>query len=313
MYFFSKLKWMSAGIASAILVTTAAYGWIIDQPDRFEKSIRGFVQAVDREATPARLVLLLEEFDVPLSLDIDPTVSVREAFSESQLDGIKPGTYVGVKLRDDHRTIGEIHALGKTLEVAVVGVSGFGVSGSPSNAGTARTLTVRVDGDEEFDSGREKVLELADQAILRVGGLPAHLSHLHPGLTGRIEFGPKSDRIHCVELEASPLQVVEGIIIDVGPNIVAEVELDESVVRNEYRTTSTSQIRQGTSVLDASQLRRGQTFLARLSPAKPQEFEAICITGQDDIDTQEEPNDTNAEDGQAMQGDDDEGDGHEHD
>jgi RNA polymerase sigma factor (sigma-70 family) len=298
MYIFSKIKWISAGIASAILVTTAAYGWIVDQPDRFERSIRGFVESVDRQASPPRMVLLLDEFEVPLSLDIDPKVSVREAFTQSDLEGVKPGTYVGVKLKDDHRTIGEIHALGKTMEVAIVAVSGMGLSDTQSNEGTGRTLTVRTESDDDDDSnsGRETTIGLADRAILRIGGLPAHIAHLHPGLVGRIEFGPKSDRIHCVELEASQEQMIEGVIVESGPSLTVDVEIDDVLVRKEYRTTSTSQILHGTSVIDASQLLRGQSFRARVSPGKPEEFEALIITGQDDIDEPNEANDPEADD-----------------
>jgi hypothetical protein len=271
MYFFGKAKLYAASAFLALVIGITAYGLIQDSGDRFEKRIRGYIQSIDRESSPPRLTILLDEFEVPLSLDVSKTVVVHQAYEAITLNRLKAGTYVGVKLGKDHRTIEDIHSLGKLLQAEIVS---FSIDAKKAYS----TLTVQSFDDDIDVRPQEQVLKLATGAIVRIGGLPASIRHVRPGMQGSFEFGPSGDLIHCIELDAGQGYVMEATLISIDPvnrKLVASVDQEDVLVEKAFELTPDAIIQIGEQNVQLSSIAPNNAFRARLSYANPSAIEMI--------------------------------------
>jgi hypothetical protein len=99
------------------------------------------------------LIIELDEYSVLLDLNISKEAKVWIAYEATQIEKLKVGQTLAVKLDSDNRTIKEIHAQGVIREATIKAV------------GDAGRLTVEADDD---DSGSmPQVVELSPEAIER--------------------------------------------------------------------------------------------------------------------------------------------------
>lgn len=223
-----KIKAAAVCVISLFMVGTVAYGMLQDDPQRFEKGLRGHVVSMSESTNPTALTIDLDEFGSLLSLDISPDAKVWTAFETGGLSDVKPGRYVSLRLGDDHRTVREIHVLGEQREVSIrtVGASG--------------TITAVVADDEDDEEERPvqaplRAFQLAPDAIVRIGGVPAYPDELKPGMVVPLEFSRDGKTVNAIEVEGAPGQLVEGEIvsIDAGASVVhlrTELDGDETAV-----------------------------------------------------------------------------------
>lgn len=276
MIYLAKLKFY--GTAAAILAIAAtAFAMIVDSPDRFEKGIRGHIEVIDSTGARPHVTIKLDEFDVPLDLDLAPNVKVTHAFEPGKVTNLAAGTYIGVKLGPDHRTVQEIHALGQTYEVTFEGVGGNGQFNQFAGV-SERTLRVLID-DEEGDAAKRS-FELSPQAIIRIGGLPARREQLQKGMRARLELGHNSKLVNYVEVEVDEGQVVDGQIteVDVGArSFKATVEMNDAEVEALYMVDGDTIIHLGRTPAKFSELKPGGQFRLRFAPGQSTKIGALVV------------------------------------
>jgi RNA polymerase sigma factor (sigma-70 family) len=199
---FEKLKMVAACVVSLLTAGTIAYGMLQDEPTRFEKGLRGQVVAVN-SGKPSTVTISLEEFGTLLNLDVSGQAKVWTAFEAGQLSDLKEGQFVSLRLGDDHRTVNEIHVQGQMREASIKSVAASG------------KITI-VEGDDDEDGGGKPMeVELAPDAILRIGGLPATRDDLKPGMQVPLEFGRGGKLVNAIEAEAAENSVIDGELLEV--------------------------------------------------------------------------------------------------
>lgn len=199
---FEKLKYATAWVVTFLTAGGIAFGMLRDEPTRFEKGLRGQVVAVNARK-PSTVTISLEEFGTLLNLDVSAEVKIWTAFEAGQLADLKEGQYVSLRLGDDHRTVSEIHVQGPVREASIKSVAASG-------------KIVIVEGDDDEDGGGKPMeVELAPDAILRIGGLPANRSDLKPGMQVPFEFGRDGKLVNAIEAEAAENSLIEGELLDV--------------------------------------------------------------------------------------------------
>lgn len=197
-----KLKYVTAWVASFLMAGGIAFGVLRDEPTRFEKGLRGQIVAVN-SGRPATVTIALEEFGTLLNLDVAAQARVWTAFEAGQLADLKEGQFVSLRLGDDHRTVNEIHIQGQLREASIKSVA---VSGK----------IIIAEGDDEEDGGGQPMeVELAPDAILRIGGLPASRSDLKPGMQVPLEFGRDGKLVHAIEAEAAEDTLIDGDLLEI--------------------------------------------------------------------------------------------------
>ncbi len=202
---FEKLKYATVWVVSFLTAGGIAFGMLRDEPTRFEKGLRGQVVAVNT-GKPSTVTIALEEFGTLLNLDVSAGAKVWTAFEAGQLTDLKEGQYVSIRLGDDHRTVSEIHVQGPVREVSIKSV---GASG--------KIVIVEGDDDEE-GGGKPMEVELAPDAILRIGGLPATRSDLKPGMQVPLEFGRDGKMVNAIEAEGDQTTLIDGELLEVDAN-----------------------------------------------------------------------------------------------
>jgi RNA polymerase sigma factor (sigma-70 family) len=201
---FEKLKYATVWVVSFLTAGGIALGMLRDEPTRFEKGLRGQVVAVNAGKT-STVTISLEDFGTLLNLDVAAEAKVWTAFEAGQLAELKAGQFVSLRLADDHRTVNEIHIQGQVREASIKSVASSG------------KIVVVEDNDDEEGGGKPMEVELAPDAILRIGGLPAARSDLKPGMQVPLEFGRDGKLVHAVEAEAAENTVIDCELLEVDP------------------------------------------------------------------------------------------------
>lgn len=192
-----KLKYATAWVLVFLTAGSIAFGMLQDEPKRFEKGLRGRVVAVDT-GKHSTMTIALEEFDTFLNLDLSAQAEVWIAFEKGTLEDLKQGQFVSMRLAGDHRTVNQIHVQGPMREASIKSVAASG-------------KIVLTDGDDDFEKGNNSIdVEIAPDAILRIGGLPANLSDLKQGMEVPLEFDRGGRRINAIEVEAPENMLIEG-------------------------------------------------------------------------------------------------------
>ncbi len=202
---FEKLKYATVWVVSFLTAGGIAFGMLRDEPARFEKGLRGQVVAVNT-GQPSTVTIALEEFGTLLNLDVSAQAKIWTAFEAGQLADLKAGQYVSVRLGDDHRTVSEIHVQGPVRDASIKSV---GASG--------KIVIVEEDDDDE-GGGKPMEVELAPDAILRIGGLPATRSDLKPGMQVPLEFGRDGKLVNAIEADAAEASLIDGELLEVNAN-----------------------------------------------------------------------------------------------
>lgn len=192
-------------LASIFTAGTIAYGMLQDDPQRFDKGLRGEVVAVALNGKAPNVTVKLDG-EVLLNLDVDPQAKVWTAFEPGRLEDLRTERMVSLRLGTDHRTVTEIHMLGAQREVTLKSIE-------PSGRITA------IEGeDEEDDEGQRppvQEFQLAPNAIVRINGLPATKDDLKPGMRIPLEFSNDGKKVNAVETDGDQALVRNGQIVAV--------------------------------------------------------------------------------------------------
>jgi len=202
---FEKLKIAATFLVSFLTVGSITYGMLKDEPTRFENGLRGQIVSIDSSKS-STVTIALEEFNTLLSLDVSENAKVWTAFEAGKIDDLKQGQFVSLRLGEDHRTVHEIHVQGTIREASIQSIASNG-------------KVVIVEDSDDDDTERKSVeVELAEDAILRIGGLPASRDDLKPGMQVPLEFGLDGKRVNAIEVEANINSLVEAELLEVNLN-----------------------------------------------------------------------------------------------
>lgn len=254
---FEKLKIVAACVASMLTAGTIAYGMLQDEPTRFEKGLRGQVVAVN-VGKPSTVTISLEEFGTLLNLDVSGQAQVWTAFEAGQLADLKEGQFVSLRLGNDHRTVNEIHVQGQMREASIKSIAASG------------KITI-VEGDDGEDGvGKPMEVELAPDAILRIGGLPATRGDLKPGMQVPLELGRDGKLVNAIEAEAADNTLIDGELREVDANgnklVFGREENDEGQpVQQSFAITAETLITLDGKPAKLADLQRGSSLKLRLA------------------------------------------------
>jgi hypothetical protein len=148
------------------------------------------------------VTIQLEEFETLLNLDVSAEVKVWKAYESSTLANVKPGQFASLRLASDHRTVNEIHVSGAQHEVSIRGLSDSG----------AMMATTEDDGESADES---RPYQLAPDAILRIGGLPATRDDFQAGMEVPLELAEDGRTVHAIEAEADPRTIIVGSLVSI--------------------------------------------------------------------------------------------------
>jgi|GEM_PF-1028423 len=270
---FEKLKFVTAWVVTFLTVGGIAFGMLKDEPTRFEKGLRGQIVAVNAGPPPSdepirfekglrgqivtTVTISLEEFGTLLNLDVSGQAKVWTAFEAGQLTDLKEGQFVSLRLGDDHRTVNEIHVQGQMREASIKSV---GASG--------KIVVVEGDDDEEGASQPMEV-ELAPDAILRIGGLPATRDDLKPGMQVPLEFGRDGKLVNAIEAEAAENSLIDGEVIEATAGnmlVIGREENDDGQpVQQAFAVAAETIITLDAKPAKLTDLRKGSWLTLRLS------------------------------------------------
>ena len=248
-----KLKSATAWCLAIATAGGVAYGVLRDDERRLEQGLRGHVvevvHAPDRRAVTVRL----DEFDVLLSLDVDPRVQVWNAYESRDFDDLRTGQYVAFRLADDHRTIRELHIVGdrRLVRIDELGPDGL-------------LVVTDVDDDDDQTPPAPQRYRLVDGAILRIGGLPATRVDVRVGMIVPLELSADGRSVHAIEAEAEPDSMLEGEVrsVDAAEPALVVVGEDErdvpferrlplsggALLRVDGRTAAPAEVRPGAAI-----------------------------------------------------------------
>ncbi len=229
------------------------YGFLQDNPARFESGLRGTIVQIDHDQSPS-LTLELDEYRTLVNLDLAKDVKVWIAYEEIASNRLKVGQFVSLKLDTDHRTIKEVHGQGSVREVTIRSVPNPGL--------------LVVEGDDDNPESTPELIELAPETILRIGGMNAALEELKPGMTVPIEFGSDGNVVHAIETEAEASRIVEGELqaIDLSKNelILATETEDDRIIDRRLRFDTSVIARSKGRIIPLEDLRKGSVLKVRL-------------------------------------------------
>ena len=250
-----KLKYATAWVITFLTAGGIALGMLKDEPTRFERGLRGQVVAVN-PGVPSTITISLEEFGTLLNLDVAGKAKVWKAFEAAELSDVKEGLFVSLRLGDDHRTVTEIHVQGQIREAAIKSVGQNG-------------KLVVVEGGDDEKAGAPMEVELAADAILRIGGLPATRDDLKPGMQVPLEFGRDGKRINAIEAEANDKALIDGELVEIrgdGTLTIGREENDEGQpVSQTLKTTAETIITLDGKPAKLSDLKQRSAIKLRLS------------------------------------------------
>ncbi|MCU0719351.1 MAG: sigma-70 family RNA polymerase sigma factor [Pirellula sp.] len=229
------------------------YGFLQDNPTRFESGLRGTIVHIDNDENPS-ITLELDEYRTLLNLDLSNNAKVWIAYEETSREKLKVGQFIAVKLDVDHRTVKEIHGQGIVREVTIKSVS------NPTG--------LMIEGDDDDPESIPEMIKLAPETILRIGGMNASLNELKPGMTIPLEFGSEGDAVHAIEAEAEASQILEGELLAIdlskGELILSTETEDDSIVDRRLKIEPSIVARSMEKVIPLEDLRKGCCLRIRL-------------------------------------------------
>lgn len=259
-------------LLSMITGSSVAFGFLRDNPKRFESGLRGHIVRIDQNKKPS-LSIELDEYDAILELDISPKAKVWIAYEEATLGDLKVGQFVAVQLDADNRTIKEIHARGAIREVTIKAV------------GDDNSLTIEPDDDDNL-SAPEKI-RLSPETIVRIAGLSANRDDLRPGMSIPLEYNHSGEVVHAIEAEGDRNEIYEGELLYIDSQqrklvLVVEDEADEIRHREFVLSESVTVVADGISI-PLDDLRRGSLLKLR-QPSDSQETQSILLLSKPDVE-----------------------------
>ncbi len=141
-----KATTVLALIVTLITGGSIAYGFLQENPQRFNHGIRGQIVQLASGEKPA-MTIELDEYQTLLDLDVSNNAKVWIAYEAATLDKLKVGQFVAVQLDQDHRTIKEIHAQGMIREATIRSVDESGklvIEGDDDKRGSATRINRTV-------------------------------------------------------------------------------------------------------------------------------------------------------------------------
>lgn len=192
-----KVSVVLAFLATLITGGSLAYGFLQDNPNRFDEGLRGTLVRIDTDDTPS-LTIELDEYRAKLDLDVSTDAKVWIAYQETEFDKLRVGQFIAVQLASDNRTVKEVHGRGELREVTVEAIGNDG--------------RLIVAGDDDDENLTPVTLEMSPETIVRIGGLPAKRDELRPGMSIPIEFNQAGNVVNAIETDASEGQLIEGEI-----------------------------------------------------------------------------------------------------
>jgi len=224
-----KLKTVAIALFTLLTAGSLALGMLRDDPKRFEKGMMGQVVSVTPGvgAAPTTLTVRLDEFEALLNLDVASDVKVWTAYESGGIADLHEGQFVSLRLGGDHRTINEIHVRGQRREVIVTAID-------PTGAITA-TDAPNEDDDDEENANRPaptpQQYQLAEGAIVRIGGLPGGIIDIKPGMRIPLELASGGKKVNAIEFNGDDTLMINGEVVTTGPaTIKITPEQDEEAV-----------------------------------------------------------------------------------
>ena len=217
--FIEKLKVAVVFMVSLLTVGTAASLILADTTDRFAQGIRGEVVAVSATTSPPTITIRLDEHNALLNLDVQPDAKVFFAFQAAKLPELKKGTFVSLRMTDDHRTVKEIHARGAVQEGAIEEI----------NLADGK-ITIVGEDDDDDDRVKTTTYQLARDAQARIDGRSGRLDDLEPSMNAKLELNKEKQIVTGVEARWTRRDDLQGEIskIDVGTySLVVRTEVDD--------------------------------------------------------------------------------------
>ncbi len=245
---------------SLITGGTVAYGFLHDNPRRFDIGLRGHIVRIDHGNQPS-LTIELDEYHASLNLDIASHAKVWIAYEQASIDSLKEGQFVAVQLDNDNRTIKEIHAQGQVREATIRAV------------GEGDSLVVESDDDVENSQPGE--LRLSPETIVRIGGMPASRDELRPGMSVPVEFGKDGEIVHAIEIEVEgdSKQFINGelLSIDSQDNRLTLLIDDETDIpmQQEFRIDEAVAVVADGEKIRLQELHKGSMLKLRLASDEP--------------------------------------------
>lgn len=251
-----KLRCVTACLASLLTAGGIAYGALKDEPTRFDKGLRGQIVAVTT-GKPSTVTISVGDSETLLSLDVSGQAKVWTAYESGQFADLKEGQHVSLRLGDDHRTVNEIHVEGQLREASIKSVAPSG------------NITI-VEGDDDEDEREVRDVELAPDAILRIGGLPATRGDLKPGMHIPLEFGRDGKVVNAIEAEAREDSLLSGELLSADAkggklDLALEEGEDGKPVTKSLVVTAETIISLDGKPAKPADLRPGSTIQLRLS------------------------------------------------
>jgi len=252
-----KLKIAVAFFVSLLTVGSITYGMLKDEPTRFENGLRGQIVSI-AASKPFTVTIALEEFNTLLNLDISESAKLWTAFEAGKLTDLKAGQFVSLRLGEDHRTVNEIHVQGAIREASIQSVASTG------------KIVIVEDTDDDDSQKKPIEVELAADAILRIGGLPASRDDLKPGMQIPLEFGIDGKRVNAIEAEAFENTLVEAELQEVNLSekslmFKTEEDDDRPAMKPSFLNTSDAIITLDGKSSTLAELKVGASLRLRLS------------------------------------------------
>ncbi len=258
-----KLKGMAICLVSLLTVGGIALGMLQDNPQRFEKGLRGHVVALN-QGRPQTITVKLDEFNTVLSLDVAASAKVWIAFESASFQDVSEGQYVSVHLGDDHRTVNEVHLLGTQREVAIQSIA-------PSGAMTVVPV-VDDDGEDDQPAPKAEEVQLAKDAILRIGGLPANRNDLRPGMRVPLEMSGNGKVVNAIEADGDSELMISAQLVSVdvsGETIRVRVEDDDELAMElSLKISADSSMTVDGKLVKLADLKPGSDVMIRLSESR---------------------------------------------
>lgn len=248
-----KASVMLALLISLVTGGAFAFGFLQDNPTRFETGLRGKLVRLSTDKTPS-ITIELDEYKTLLDLDIASDARAWIAYEAVSIDKLKIGQYLAVKLASDNRTINEIHAQGHVLEATIRELND--------------TVNLTVEADDDFPDSPPQTVELSSNTIVRIGGMPATLEDLKPGMSVPLEFGQSGIKVNAIETETDEKQIIEGKIITVdlinNQIVLATEDENDQVILRLLHVDAVALISSGEQTIEFEDLRPGCTLRIRL-------------------------------------------------
>jgi|GEM_PF-4080768 len=202
------MSWMLLGLLSLPHQIPAGPAKVVDDPSRFDLGVCGRIAEFHgvkdgRAIKGATLTLALDRQGTFLNLDLSPRTTVRIAYEEGTLADLKVGQRVSLRLGPDYRTVIRILAEGKIRDARILEIKKNG------------RFTI-VEDDPDTAEVKESEIELARDAIVRIGGLPATRAELRPEMRVPLEFSRNGKWVNAIDADGNERDLLYGQLLGVN-------------------------------------------------------------------------------------------------